>query len=290
MASNQSTADQEKQRIAGLFGRAAPTYDRVGPQFFSDLGRRLVAFAEIPDGAHVLDVATGRGALLFPAAEAVGPSGHVTGIDLSEAMVQQTTQELRWLKLENADVRQMDAEDLRFPDASFDFVLCGFAIFFFPQLDRGLAEMRRVLKPNGHIAVATWNRIGGGQWKWFDDLVDAYLPPEGDAKQTSEPELPSPDFSTPEGLTAICSSAGFLDVRIARSSTETVYGSEHEWWSSLWSHGSRATLERLEQALGSDGLERFRMAAFEKLRAIRHADGIHILWNALFGLATKPEG
>jgi len=61
-----SDVTEGKHEVAGIFGRAAPTYDRVGPRFFSHFGRRLVTLAQIPGGAKVLDVATGRGAVLFP--------------------------------------------------------------------------------------------------------------------------------------------------------------------------------------------------------------------------------
>ncbi len=56
----------------------------------------------------------------------------------------------------NADVRLMDAEQLAFQDAFFDRVLCGFALFFFPDLDRALGEFYRVLKPGGYLAATTW--------------------------------------------------------------------------------------------------------------------------------------
>ncbi|MBK9006118.1 MAG: nuclear transport factor 2 family protein [Anaerolineae bacterium] len=60
-----SETSQQKQRVSGLFDRVANTFDHVGPRFFSHFGRRLVELAHIPSGAHVLDVATGRGAALF---------------------------------------------------------------------------------------------------------------------------------------------------------------------------------------------------------------------------------
>ncbi len=72
----------DKDLIAAIFGRAAPTYDRVGPRFFTYFGSRLVDIAHIPVGAKVLDVASGRGAVLFPAVARVGAAGSVIGIDL----------------------------------------------------------------------------------------------------------------------------------------------------------------------------------------------------------------
>lgn len=156
MSQNDSPkAVERKQAVAGIFHRASSTYGQIGPGFFAHFGHRLVVNAGLPLNARVLDVACGRGAVLFPAAEAVGPDGSVIGIDLAEGMVKETTHWAVKRGLSNVAIRQMDAEHLDFPDSSFDSVLCGFALFFFPQLERALAEFRRVLKPGGHIAVST---------------------------------------------------------------------------------------------------------------------------------------
>ena len=149
---------ERKQGVAGVFGRAAFTYDRLGPRFFSHFGHRLVELAQISSGAKVLDIATGRGAVLFSAAEVVGAQGHVIGIDLSKEMVQENRDEIKRLNVQSVEVREMDAEYLEFPDASFDCVLCSFALHFFPQPDRALSEMYRVLKTDGRIAVTTWGQ------------------------------------------------------------------------------------------------------------------------------------
>jgi ubiquinone/menaquinone biosynthesis C-methylase UbiE len=128
-------SDRERRRkegLARLFDQVASTYDHVGPRFFSHFGRRLVEVTQIPTGAVVLDVATGRGAILFPAAEQVGPQGHAVGIDLSARMVRETVAEIKSCGLKNIEVFQMDAEYLTFPGASFDVVLCGLSLFFFP--------------------------------------------------------------------------------------------------------------------------------------------------------------
>src|SRR5438046_7804840 len=85
---NDSTNQQEQ--TAEAWSRAASSYSHTGPSFFQYFGKELVDFAPIPSGARVLDVATGRGALLFPAAEKVGQRGEVVGIDYSKGMVETT--------------------------------------------------------------------------------------------------------------------------------------------------------------------------------------------------------
>ncbi|NOH04911.1 MAG: methyltransferase domain-containing protein [Chloroflexi bacterium] len=290
---NNETPDsaQRKQQVSGLFNRVAAMYDHVGPRFFSHFGRRLVELAQIPDGANVLDVATGRGAVLIPAAESVGAQGHVVGIDLSEGMVRETAKEIARLGLSpNVEVREMDAESLQFPDESFDFVLCCFAIFFFPQLDRAMSEFRRVLRPNGRIVVATWDKAFDEQLAWFDEIIKTYLPPEPEESKATESDSTSqPVFDTPEGLEAIMKNAGFADIQIISETAEFAYATEEEYWSTLWSHGGRVALEAIEKATGAEGLQRFKADVFAKLQSMKQTDGIHQTFPVLFALATEPR-
>jgi ubiquinone/menaquinone biosynthesis C-methylase UbiE len=95
-------AQEYKKHITGVFTRSSATYDQVGPRFFSRFGKGLVEFAGISPGARVLNVACGRGAVLFPALQAVGPGGEVVGSDLSEGMVQEIRR----------DIERLDAQAL----------------------------------------------------------------------------------------------------------------------------------------------------------------------------------
>ncbi|PWT74857.1 MAG: hypothetical protein C5B60_06190 [Chloroflexi bacterium] len=67
---------QTKARLSGIFDRASATYGQVGPGYFAYFGERLVEHAGLAPGMHVLDVACGRGAVLFPAAQRVGETRH----------------------------------------------------------------------------------------------------------------------------------------------------------------------------------------------------------------------
>ncbi len=281
---------ERKRHVAGVFGRAASSYDQIGPRFFSHFGRRLVEVAGIQAGSRVLDVATGRGAVLFPAAERVGLQGQVTGIDLAESMVQETAAELARRKMPaNVSVRQMDAEALDFPDESFDYVLCGFALFFFPRLDHALSEFCRVLRRNGQVRVTTWGKDTDERWKWVDQLAEAYLPPEPEANRETDPSAPpQPEFHTPTGLAAILNQAGFDKVQIIEETADFPYASAEECWSVWWSHGMRDMLEAIEQAKGPEGLDEFKREAFKMMSEMKRAGGLSDLRHVLFGLATKP--
>src|SRR6185369_107910 len=108
-------------------------------------------------GMRVLDVATGSGQPALAIASRIQPGGTTLGIDFSPEMIAVAERRARDLGAANVSFRTMDAEQLELPDASFDAVTCACGILFFPDADRALAEMRRVLKPGGRVAIGVWD-------------------------------------------------------------------------------------------------------------------------------------
>ncbi len=176
----------------------------------------------------------------------------------------------------------MDAEHLEFPDNSFDCVLCGFAVFFFPHLEQALAEMRRVLRPGGRIAVTTWDKSGDAGWEWYFDLLKSYLPPEA-----AQAELPRAVFDEPQGVDAILCAAGFRDVQVSTKTLEAAFRDEDEWWSARWSHGGRMKLEQIEAQGGAEALERFKTEAFRGLQRMKTPEGIPDPSTAICAIGRK---
>ena len=281
--------DPYKRELADVFSRSARTYGQVGPRVFSYFGRRLVELSQVQKGAKILDVAAGRGAVLFPAAEITGLRGIVTGIDISAGMVQETAAQISASGIHNAQMKLMDAENLDFPDAHFDFVLCGFAIFFFPQPERALAEFLRVLKAGGTLGVTTFQGLFGGEWSWFGKLIQAYSPPQIEPEPDPESEPQAPEFETAEGMQRLFSTAGYTEIQVLFEDVEFTYRDEEEWWATLWSVRMREFFEGLEKRLGTEGLERFKQESFSKLARLKQADGIHHHYPVLYTLAKKTS-
>ncbi|MDJ0954989.1 MAG: methyltransferase domain-containing protein [Acidimicrobiia bacterium] len=232
---------EAKQAMAGVFSRAAPHYDRVVTSFFDRLGTDLVDFVGLGPGTQVLDVACGRGATVFPASARVGEEGRVVGIDLAPGMIDVLRDEVERLGISNVESRVADAETIPYPDDSFDAVLCGFALFFFPDSHRALTEFHRVLTPGGRLGISTFTPMVSEGLAWFGELVrDALgMPSRGD--ETIQ-------FDQPDQLKDALNAAGFSDIEIQRQSCKvSVLGADH-FWEWMWSIGIRGMLEHLDES------------------------------------------
>jgi O-methyltransferase / aklanonic acid methyltransferase len=271
-----------KEYVSQTFNRTASSYDRVGPRLFSYFGNRLVELAGVCSGTSVLDVGCGRGAIVFPAAQKVGASGEVIGIDIAETMLQHTASDIENLGLANARVCNMDAEALHFPEARFDFVICGFGLYEFYDLDPALSEAFRVLKPNGVFAASLWGRNVDTRWDGFRTVVKSY---RGQLK--SAPEAKNvPRLREPADIEAILSRAEFTNIQTVVEEKEFYFKDVDEWWAFEWSHGNRFLWERMELPV----LERCRGELFEVVGRMEQAAGIPIVFQILLTRAEKPQG
>src|SRR5687768_9527894 len=112
---------------------------------------------QLQPGSFVLDVACGTGQVAVAAARRVRPGGRVIATDISPEMLDVARRRAMQAGLANLEFREMDGEQLDFPDETFDAVTCAYALMFYPDLTRAIAEARRVLKPGGRFAVIAWD-------------------------------------------------------------------------------------------------------------------------------------
>lgn len=111
-------------------------------------------FAGIKKGDSVLDLGSGAGNDCFVARAAVGPDGHVTGLDFTEAMIEKANKNAAKLGLTNVDFIYGDIEDMPLPANSFDVVVSNCVLNLVPDKSKAFSEILRVLKPGGHFCVS----------------------------------------------------------------------------------------------------------------------------------------
>lgn len=157
------TARTRATWIAGDFGKIARSYEPGAAEFIARLNFR--------PGDRVLDVACGTGNLAIPAART---GAHVTGIDIAPNLLEQAA---AWAHAEGLAVQfdEGNAEQMPYPDAAFDAVVTMFGAMFAPRADDMAAELLRVCRPGGRIAMANWTPDGfiGQMFK----IVGKHVPP-----------------------------------------------------------------------------------------------------------------
>jgi SAM-dependent methyltransferase len=142
-----------------LAGDAAAVYEaHLVPAIFAPWARPMVELAGVAAGDRVLDVACGTGLVARRAAELAGAGGSVVGLDLNPGMLA-VARALPPPAGAPGEWIQASAMELPFPDGRFDAVTCQLGLQYLPDRPAGLAEMRRVLRRGGRLAVMVWGSI-----------------------------------------------------------------------------------------------------------------------------------
>ena len=216
----------EETQVRAMFDRIAGLYDRMNTVMTAGLHhawrRRAADLAALTAGDRALDVATGTGDLAFELSARVAPGGEVIASDFSERMLEIARAKASAGRREGAGVGlrfdSANALSLPYADDEFDAATVGFGARNFSDLDRGLQEMTRVVRPGGRVVVlemttpqrpplSTFFRL------WFDKAVPVLGRLAGDPEAYDY--LPSSvrRFPGPSELAAVMSRAGLHEIR-----------------------------------------------------------------------------
>jgi SAM-dependent methyltransferase len=247
-----------------------------------DLARWLCDAAGLRPGHRVLDVACGSGQPSATAAARVRPGGHVVATDLSPEMIAVTRRKAQRLGLDNLEAREMDAQALVFPDASFDAATCRFGLMLCPDPVRAASEVRRVLRPGGRFALAVWDLPEKNPF--FTSLAGVlaqFVP-----APPPDPNAPGVFRLAPPGeLERVLREAGFSDVTVESRPTTVTYASLEEYWQVQTDIAAplRAAIAKLDP----DELAQLKAKAFEA--AAPYVVGASVRFDAVPLCASAPR-
>lgn len=252
-------AFKENERLA--WNLCAQRYDRCLAPLFTPICQRLIALAQLKKGQRVLDVATGTGLAALLSSPLVGPHGWVTGVDLSDAMIQLARKRASEEQVTNVEFLQMDAERLELRSESFDAVLCTLGLMLFPAPARALSEMHRVLKKFGVLALCVFGR---GSKVALRALIEPFIPHMPPSPQRGPSIF---GFGHLDALQEALAKAGFSDVVTEQEAHTLSFGGAEGVWEMLLSLGRlgqmysrlpRAAQEELKQAVFRIARDKYR--------------------------------
>jgi demethylmenaquinone methyltransferase/2-methoxy-6-polyprenyl-1,4-benzoquinol methylase len=214
-------SEEFASEVRGMFDRIAGVYDLMNSAMTAGLHhqwrQRAVDRAEVGPGSDALDLCCGTGDLALELRRRIGPDGRVVGSDFSEPMLEQARRKSGELGLP-VEFGWADALDLPYGDASFDAVTIGFGARNLADLERGIAEMARVLRPGGRLVILEITRprrepLATFYSLWFDRIVPVLGTVAGDPDAYSYLPNSVRTFPEPAELAGLIDAAGFERIR-----------------------------------------------------------------------------
>jgi ubiquinone/menaquinone biosynthesis C-methylase UbiE len=275
MTNEKGPTDQEiKEFFKNTFNTVAEGYDNDALRFFTESAARLPAYLGLRGGEHVLDVATGTGAAAMSLAAAL-PEGRVTGIDFSEQMLARAKRKLADGGFANVELREMDMQQIAFPDHHFDAATCAFAIFFIKDMVAQLRHLAAKVKKGGKVVVTSFAEPS------FSPPVEVFfscLKRYG----ITPPIMTWKRVATSELCTALFAGAGLHNVTVDQVECGYCLASPEEWWKIVWNGGFRGLVQQLEE----DERHRFKAEHLTELTEFAKGEGIRMELGIIYTVGT----
>jgi len=263
---------------AATYAATADHFDDPALSFWDRFGRQTVARIGLRAGDEVFDACCGTGASALPAAHAVGSAGQVLGFDVAEPALVLARAKAQAQGLTNVGFRAADVERTGLPSQSFDAVVCVFGVFFLPDMAAAVAEMWRLVRPGGVLAITVW---GPG---FLEPATTAFWAAVG----AERPDLvggfhPWTRVTDPAALSQVFDQAGAAGPTLEAEPGTHPLARPEDWWTVVLGTGYRATVDELDPAAA----QRVRTASVGWLR--RH-EVRELQTNVVYARARKPSG
>lgn len=221
----------------GEAGRRWAQLDDMMARLLAPIARALIEHGDIGDCRNAVDVGCGGGSQSLLLAERLGPGASVTGVDISEPLLEVARQRAASASgVASMEFLHADASQHSFAKGSFDLLFSRFGVMFFDDPEAAFSNLHRAMTPGGKLLFSCWQSIQDNPWVWLTvQAALQHLPPP----PAPEPGEPGPfSFADPARVTAVLSAAGFSDVAV-----------DHHPVTMRWSEGDslEENVERLLQ-------------------------------------------
>jgi SAM-dependent methyltransferase len=226
---------------AATYAATADHFDDAALSFWDRFGHQTVDRIGLRPGDRVLDACCGTGASALPAAHLVGAAGQVVGLDLAEPALVLARAKARAQGLTNVEFRAVDVEHTGLPSEAFDAVVCVFGVFFLPDMAAAVAEMWRLVRPGGVLAITVWGP------EWLEPATTAFWAAVG----VERPDLvggfhPWTRVTDSAALSQLFRHGGATVPTVEAEPGTHPLADPDDWWTVVLGTGYRATVQQLD--------------------------------------------
>lgn len=264
-----------KEYFRITFNAVADGYDGTPTRFFPQCAAKAVSLLNLKGDEQILDVATGTGWVALEAAKQL-TKGHVTGIDLSDAMLAQAQRKQTGANAHNITLMEMDMQQLDFPAEHFDAAVSAFSLFFVEDMVAQLKHIASKVQSDGQLICTTFYDDA------FSPLVTLFL----NRLASYGIEIPSLAWkrvATIEQCTQVFIEAGLQNVSCQRIEHGYYFKDATDWWYMIWNAGFRGLVSQLS----NEDLIKFKQEHLAEVDALASDQGVWLQLDILYTLGKK---
>jgi ubiquinone/menaquinone biosynthesis C-methylase UbiE len=276
-----------REHLHGMWAAVAPSWAEhadYADSRHAQVTERMLDHTAPRPGERVLELACGPGGVGLAAAGLVAPGGQVVLSDVAAEMTAIAAARATARGLDNTSTRVLDIERIEEPDGSYDVVLCREGLMFAAEPARAAAEIRRILRPGGRVALTVWGPRDRNPWLGVVfDAVTAQL-----GRPVPPPGVPGPfSLSDADALASLLADAGLVDVEVRELDVPLRAGSFDEWWART--AALAGPLAAILSALPDPALLAIRSRLEDAVDRYRTPAGLELPGVTLLATARGPE-
>lgn len=264
-------------KLKETFNVAAVGYDNPALRFFVHAANRLADSMALTGCEHILDVACGTGAVSLACAERLG-QGRVTGVDLSEGMLEKARAKAALRQFDNVSFQCTDLDSMDFGGEVFDGACCGFGVFFLPDMEAAIRVIASHVRPGGAIGISSFSG------EVMEPLATAFI----ERVQGYGVEVPPLSWKRLDEVAkhqALYASTGVDQVTTQAVQVGYFLTGFDEWWDILWFSGFRGMLNQLSES----ELAHFKQDHQIEIERFATDGGIWLNVEVLMSVGHKPQ-